>query len=142
MCKKSFPQTALKTLYYALIHCHLVYAVEIWSCTAQSNLKQLSLKQKNAIRIISGEKYNAHTEHLFKKHEILPLNLLSDCMKIKFMQNAVQKFLPFSFSNIWLKNRERRMEEGNQQIELRNYDDFYPTLKTGTILPLPPLKPT
>ena len=131
-CVKNFlPAPALKSLYYALVHCHLIYACEIWSCTFKSNLLPLVKKQKAALRIICNEKFNAHTEHLFKKNEILPLNLLIESMKIKFIQNSAQKILPPSFDSVWLKNRARHHEdqapdlEHQDGIQLRNYDDFF-----------------
>ena len=124
--KHFLPENSLKTLYYSLVHCHLVYAVEIWSCTSQSNLKPLILKQKEAIRIITNSSYNAHTEHLFKALEILPLNLLSDSMKLKFMHSYVQNFLPSAFNNMWTLNRDRRLLEGNlQHLELRSDGDYF-----------------
>lgn len=42
--------SALKSLYYSLIHCHLIYALPIWSCTSESNIKPLILLLKKAIR--------------------------------------------------------------------------------------------
>jgi len=126
--KNFLPPQALKTLYYSLINCHLVYAVEIWSCTVTSHLKVLITKQKAAIRILSNSKYNSHTEPLFKKLEILPLIQLANYMKMKFMQCAVQNLLPVSFENVWIKNRERRVTlEGLDTIELRNDNDLYET---------------
>ena len=117
---------SLTTLYYSLVHCHLTYAVEIWSCTAISNLKPLVLKQKEAIRIISNSRYNAHTEHLFKALEILPFHSLSDSMKLKFMHSYVQNFLPTAFNNTWIRNRDRRLLEGNLLLqELRSDGEFY-----------------
>jgi ribonuclease P/MRP protein subunit RPP40 len=51
---KNFLNTrALKFLYYSLFHSHLIYAIQIWSCCSEALLKQISLKQKIAIRIIS-----------------------------------------------------------------------------------------
>ena len=74
--KTFLSEKALKTLYYSLIHCHLIYGIHIWSSTAQSNLKELVLKQKNAIRIITSSKYNSHTSPLFKQSKILPFESL------------------------------------------------------------------
>jgi hypothetical protein len=42
--KNFLPSGALKTLYFSLIHCHFVYAVEIWGCALQSSLNDLFLK--------------------------------------------------------------------------------------------------
>ena len=107
--KKILPSSALISLYYALFHCHLVYAIEIWSCASWSNINELYLKQKAAIRIISNSTYNAHTQPLFKKLKILPLNLMVDFFKIKFMHSVIKKTAPISFHDIWPSNREKRL---------------------------------
>ena len=65
----------LKTIYYAIVHPHFIYCIQIWSCTNSSNLKTLVLKQKIAIRIINEANFNAHTEPLFKKIDNLTLAL-------------------------------------------------------------------
>jgi hypothetical protein len=44
---------ALKALYYSLIHSHLVYCIQIWSCGNQNAVNGLFIKQKAAIRIIN-----------------------------------------------------------------------------------------
>ena len=52
--------------------------------TSASNLNALFLKQKIAIRLIYSEKFNAHSEPLFKKSNILPLHMLVDYFKLQF----------------------------------------------------------
>ena len=99
-------EKALKTLYYSLIHCHLVYGIHIWSPTTVSNLNDLRVKQRNAIRTITLSKYNAHTLPLFKTLKILPLDSLIYFFKLQFMSKYVQGLLPVSFNNVWVK-RER-----------------------------------
>jgi hypothetical protein len=54
--------SALKSLYFSLIHCHLTYALPIWSSTLFSHLKPIVTKQKIAIRLITNSPFNAHTE--------------------------------------------------------------------------------
>jgi hypothetical protein len=83
--KNILPQTTLVTLYDSLIHCHFLYACEIWGCTNQSNINDLFLKQKTAIRLICNKNFNAHTEPLFRKLEILKLPDLIELSKVKFM---------------------------------------------------------
>ena len=107
--KKVLPSSALISLYYALFHCHLVYAIEIWSCASWSNINELYLKQRAAIRIISNSTYNAHTQPLFNKLKILPLNLMVDFFKIKFMHSVIKKTAPISFHDIWPSNRDKRL---------------------------------
>jgi hypothetical protein len=58
--------SAMKSLYFSLIHCHLTYALPIWSSTLSSAFKPIVTKQKIAVRLITNSPYNAHTEPLFK----------------------------------------------------------------------------
>ncbi len=62
---------ALKSIYYSLIHCHLIYALPIWSICNQQMQTELFKKQKSSIRAIAGVKYNDHTESHFKNWKSL-----------------------------------------------------------------------
>ena len=75
--KNILSEWGLKSIYYSLVHCHLVYANIIWSSARESTLKPLYLKQKAAVRIISSSSYNAQ-----------------------------QGLLPLSLKNIWSTNFE------------------------------------
>ena len=121
--KNILTSKALKSIYYSLFHSHLIYGIHVWSCTTQSILNPLFIKQKMAIRLISNARYNDHTEPLFKSSEILPFNSLCDFFKLQFMQNFSQGFLPSSFSNTWITNAIRRADQ--PQIELRNSQNIH-----------------
>ena len=114
----------------------MCYAIHIWTCTNESLLKSLFIKQKQSIRIITGSKYNAHTEPLFKKLNILPFPDLIKFFKIQFMQQFAGGFLPISFNNLWQTNRIRIGDQAH--IELRNADQlFIPYARTNTISRMP-----
>ena len=121
--KNFLPASALKTLYFSLFHCHLIYAAEIWGCASKNVLTPIFLKQKQAIRILSNKKYNSHTEPLFKQNKILPFFDLLEFMKIKFMHSFYFKNLPSSLSNMWTLKRTRNQVQ--ELPALRNEDDFY-----------------
>ena len=55
----------LKLIYYSTFHCHLIYAIQIWSCCPTANINELCKLQKTAVRILCNAKYNPHTEPLF-----------------------------------------------------------------------------
>ena len=44
--KNILPTKSLKTLYFALVHPHLLYCLPIYSCTTQKNLKRIFKMQK------------------------------------------------------------------------------------------------
>ena len=117
--KNTLSADSLLLLYNSIFHCHLLYAVIIWSCSRSGQITDLFKMQKAAIRIVTNSSFNAHTEPLFKKLKILPLpDLISYC-KIQFMQRFSQNFLPSSFNDIWLRNSIRNI--GENEIQLRNF---------------------
>jgi len=121
----------------ATMHSNLIYAIQIWSCTHFSNLSPLIKKQKAAIRILAKENYNAHSEPLFKKLNILPFPQLCDFFKLQFMQRFLQGFLPDSFADTWITNRIRHGDQA--EIELRNEDNLFIPLARTNLISLQPL---
>jgi hypothetical protein len=116
--KNTLSQKSMTYLYNALFHCHLIYAVQIWTCTSQSNHNEIFKLQKAAIRLINNAKYNSHTEPLFKACTILPFPDIITFHKLQFMQRFVQGFLPSSFNDTWVNNSIRNI--GQNEISLRN----------------------
>ena len=75
---RSFVNIAiLKSLYYAIIYSHLVYAIQIWGSAYDSHLKKIVVIQKRALRLVAYEDYNdipgplAASAPIFSKLEIL-----------------------------------------------------------------------
>ena len=118
MVKNMLSQKSLLLLYNSIFHCHLLYAIQIWSCTTANLTNDLFKLQKSAIQIVCNASYNAHTEPLFKKTQILPLPDLITFTKLQFMQRFSQQFLPTSFNDIWVYNSTRSI--GENEIQLRN----------------------
>ena len=113
----------LKTLYYSLVHCHLIYGIHIWSSSTSSNFKDLVTKQKQAIRTVTNSKHISHTSPLFKNSKFCPWILLLLISNFQFMSQYVQGFLPLAFNNVCMKREQRRAENFN--FNLRNSDDLY-----------------
>ena len=57
--------SALKSIYYALVHSHFLYCLPVVSSTSHKNINSLSLKQKGCIGTIPKCRYNAYSEPLF-----------------------------------------------------------------------------
>jgi len=113
-------QGTLLMLYYAMVHSHIVYCINVYSCANKSALEKIRIKQKQAIRIITNSGFRDHTEPLFARLKILNVDKLIRHSALKFMHNYVNRKLPLSFANTWITNRERL-----PNIELRNADDLY-----------------
>ena len=118
LVKNVLPKTSLVLLYNSLFHCHLLYAVQIWSCTSSGPINEIFKLQKAAVRVINGSAYNSHTEPIFKNLNILPLPDLIEFTKLQFMHRFTQKYLPVSFNNTWVRNSIRNI--GENEILLRN----------------------
>jgi hypothetical protein len=118
--KNFIDMDSLKKLYFAMVHSHIAYCLNIYGSANQTNLSKLLIKQKQAIRTISLVGYRDHTSPLFKKLNILPLDKLITFYNVKFIHSYVNGKLPFSFSETWIHNRER-----NPNMALRNADDLY-----------------
>jgi len=118
---KNFVTTpALKMLYYAMVHSHIAYCLNVYSCANSTSLNKIKLKQKQAIRIVCNAKYRDHTGPLFKQQKILPLDNLIRYSALKFMHKFSHGKLPFSFNEMWTTNRQR-----NPDLLLRNADNYY-----------------
>ena len=118
--KKILSIKAQKSLYFALIHPHLLYCISVYSCTSSTILKRITLLQKKTIRIIKKSPPLAHTQPLFLQNKILPFDKLIMQSKLIFMHAVQYGYAHETFLNSWTTNIAR-----NPNIQLRNADDFY-----------------
>ena len=131
--KNFLPRESLLTLYFTLVHSHLSYCASIYGCASKTILNKLILKQKQAVRIIDKSNYRAHTQQIFKKLKILPLDQLIKYSQLKFMHSFHFGSTPLSFVDTWVTNRSR-----NPLANLRNSKDLYISAHNFTsILRLP-----
>jgi hypothetical protein len=110
----------MKMLYFAMVHSHIVYCLNVFSCANITTISPLKLKQKEAIRIVCNAGYRDHTGPLFKKLEILPLEELIKYSQLKFMHDYFHGKLPLSFNDICMQNRNP-----NPDHALRNANNLY-----------------
>ena len=94
--KHFLPQFILKTLYDTMILSQLNYGILNWGF----NVEKLYKLQKKAIRIITGSKYNAHTEPLFKSLGTLKVEDIFQLNILKFYYNHCHNELPLYLQSI------------------------------------------
>jgi hypothetical protein len=104
--KNFVDKNSLIKLYYAMIHSHLSYCINIYGSAVTTNLQRLRVKQKEAMRIINNVGFRDHTAQLFKQNGILPIDDMIKFAKLKFMHCFVNRNLPLSFHELWLYNRD------------------------------------
>jgi hypothetical protein len=110
---------ALKSLYYALIHPHLLYCSTILSCTSQANITRIAKLQKKAIRIITKSNATEHTLPLFINLNILPYDKILLYNSLCLMHSIQYNYAPKSFVNMFAQNNAR-----NINYELRNVNEL------------------
>jgi hypothetical protein len=131
--KNFVDQNSLIKLYYAMIHSHLSYCINVYGCAYTTNLQRLRVKQKEAIRSINNAGYRDHTVPLFKTNQILPLDEMIKFTKLKFMHCYIHRNLPLSFHEMWPFNRD-----ANPNRVLHNANDLcIPAHHFATIKRLP-----
>ena len=104
--KFSLPRESLLTLYYSLIHPHLIYGILAWGNAASAVLHKIDIIQKRAVRVIHNKKYNSHTDPLFKQSGILKIPDLYQLHIMLFMHDYINGKLPTSFNNIYSLNND------------------------------------
>ena len=100
--KHYLPLSSLKTLYFSLIHPHLLYGIIAWGNAKQTHIKRTQILQKRALRYITQSHYNAHTDPLYKATKILKLNDLYKQQVLLFMYDFCNNKLPMSFQDTYL----------------------------------------
>jgi hypothetical protein len=117
--KNFVDQHSMKMLYYAMIHSHLSYCINVYGSANTTNLQRLRIKQKESIRVITNSGYREHTAPLFKLTCIMPLDDMIKFAKLLFMHRHAHHTLPLSFHDMWLQNRNQ-----NPARLLRNANDL------------------
>ena len=83
--KKILPENIMIMIYNSLIKCHLEYACIAWGSNSSKKLDKIAKLQKKAVRIITNSKYNAHTDPIFGKLNILKFDDLVDSKIYEFL---------------------------------------------------------
>ena len=88
--ERFLPIHILRTLYFSMVQTRLTYGILAWGFEYQRFIKL----QKRFLRIISLSNYNAHTEPIFKRLEIMTIKNLFDLDCLKFVYNYKKGELP------------------------------------------------
>ena len=88
--KSEYPTSILKSIYNTLILSNINYCILSWG----SQIDKLYLLQKRAIRNISKSDFRAHTEPLFKQHNILKVHDIHYMAILKFYSKLINDNLP------------------------------------------------
>ena len=118
--KNIFPIETLKLIYNANFQSHINYCSNILSICNKTALDPIIKIQKKAIRVVCNESYLAHTDPLFKKHDILPVEKQIEYSSLLFMHDYLNEKLSTSFNYTWVRNNQLQ----NNYV-LRNGNDLH-----------------
>ena len=94
-----FPFNTLITIYHALVHLQLLYALPIWASTYKTYLNKLEKLQNKALRIIFKTPLRDPITPLYRLSEILKLNELFDFEVAQLMHQIIHKKSPNNFES-------------------------------------------
>ena len=81
-------------IYYSYFYPHLIYGIEFWGHSAETNLKPIKTLQKSALRVIVKVAPGKHVTSHFKKLKIMPLEMLIEYRILRLLfKNYTIKFL-------------------------------------------------
>ena len=92
-------------LYYTLVYPYINYGILLWGSASKHLINQIFIKQKKAIRIISGAAYNTTTEPIFKCLCIPTLKDMYDIEMNKLMYSFYNNNLPVNIQCMFIDNK-------------------------------------
>jgi len=93
------PKNMMRTVYFALFHSQLSYALQVWGQSLPIN-SRIEKLQKSAVRIITFSRHTAHSAPLFKQLDITSLSNLILLNNIKLAYQALNNITPIAVKNI------------------------------------------
>ena len=91
-------------LYNTLIYPYLQYCNIAWASQQSIHIQHLFILQKNALRIVSKSRWNAHTTPLFRNLSTLKLVDINKLQTGIFMHRAINHQLPSLFTSYFISN--------------------------------------
>jgi len=113
------PRAVLLMLYHSLIEPYLYYCNIVWATRPSTALNELFRYQKKVIRIMTFSHWQAHSEPIFIKLEILNVFNINKLQIGCFVYNAVSYSLPEYFCTMFSRNSSVHSYSTRQSDDLR-----------------------
>ena len=108
---------------------YLYYCNLAWGGTYKTNFQRIAILQKRALRIVNNSTYDANTDPIFKKLELLKISRHSFVSIRIFMYSFKNSTLPSKFNNLFFMNNQIH------NYNTRNANSFrLPLCRTNTRL--------
>jgi hypothetical protein len=105
--KNKLPETVLTSIYYAFVHSHLLYAIEIYANTCQAHLEKLVKLNNKILRILQNRPIRFPVLKLYSDYSTLPLTELHKQQLLLLVHKYIYhpEKLPEAFENYFELNR-------------------------------------
>ena len=123
---RSLPTLAKKNIYFATIHSHLGYGGPILGCAPMNLIKKIKSVQNSAIRILADANYNANTDPLFKKFNILKVEDIFTYQSGVYGWRFINKELPHAISALMETSSERALTIRPRKFNLTTLRNLSP----------------
>ena len=99
--------SVLRMLYFALVHPHLLYGIEVYANTYQCNLTRLVVLNNKILRILQNEGIRTRVVNLYRNYHTLPVPLLHTYQVLIFVHKFVhhKSLLPDIFHDYFTENK-------------------------------------
>ena len=85
--RNKLPQVVLKMIYFAFVHSHLLYGIEIYANTTSNHLSKLTVLNNKLLHILQYKSTRTHSYELYQTYFTLPVQLLHKYQILIFMHN-------------------------------------------------------
>ena len=112
----------LKTLYFSLVHPHLIYCIEIYANTYAKYLDPLVKLNNKLLRILQNRKLNFSVKQLYTSYNTLPVPQLHNFTIITLLHKYKfsNKLLPLPFQNYFTENYQIH-KHNTRQVNLFHF---------------------
>jgi len=93
-------------IYFAFVHSHLLYGIEVYANTSTDHLSKLIVLNNKLLRILQYKSIKSHSIDYYKTYSTLPIQLLHNYQILIFIHKYVynKDKLPRVFSNYFEEN--------------------------------------
>ena len=100
--------SCLKKLYFALVHPHILYGIEIYAKAADIHLNKLCKLNNKILRILLKQNKRSPVAELYTAFNTLPIPILHNQLILQFVQKCLyhSHCLPIIFQNYFTFNKQ------------------------------------
>ena len=120
------PKNISVQIYHSIFASHLTYGCQVWSQKLCSVRNQVSVLQKNAIRLITFSHHKAPSEPLFKNLGILKFEDILFQHNCLFVHDFLKGNLPLSFNDTFKRiNEKHTIKTRNANIGMLSTERYH-----------------